>query len=437
MGAPCVLVEATPGQYAVLYRQGETWLMFEHLRKHGGSFEADVTVRVPSLPMPSYRDRIQLQSATAQLKIAQACNELLNLGTAVWRQRVHSSCWLVVEAVRQGPQPVLLEDTPDPATRWLVDRWVPWGLPTVIFGHGGTGKSMVALALAVCARTGQALGGDPNWRVTPCEGVLILDWESDASDHRRRIRALAAGMGVPFPTDLWHVAMRGPLHEQIGPIAERVARGGIDLVIVDSIAPACGAELEASETAIQFMEAVRRLGVTALCIGHVNKAQAREGDARAQIFGSVQFHDQTRSSFQLVAQDHGEDSTVIPVTFRLDKHNLVPPPLPPPVGWAIAYGSATIAIRPAVPDPETQGLGARILRVLPEDAWLGTTDLADQLLEKPDTVSKTLRRLLSRTLIERNPDTQGGRGQDAQWRRLHKTRTPNPDMPGHPNDPPF
>lgn len=440
MGAPCAIAEPEPGSYAVWYRHGETWLTFEQVRRYGGSFEADVTVTCPTLPMPAYRDRIHLHSAAAQLKLAQACNDLLALGVPIWRQRVASSCWLVVDRLRQGATPVELREEVDPGTRWLVDRWVPWGLPTVIYGDGGSGKSMLALALAVCARTGQALGGDPNWRVTPCESVLLLDWESDRQDHQRRVRGLAAGMGVAYPTGIWHVPMRGALADQVGPITSRIARGGIDLVIIDSIAPACAAELEASETAIRFFEAVARLGATALCIGHVNKAQAREGQAKAQIFGSVQFRNQTRSSFQVVAEETDGETEVIPVTFRLDKHNLVPPPYPPPIGWGFAYAADAIRITPAAASDDARSLMARMIEAFIAKGEATPSAIAETTATTPETIRKLLSRLSKRDTGRYQPRQVGKDGKETIW-TLDVTKRDTPiSHPRHfsePEEPPF
>lgn len=439
MGAPCQLVETEPGVYLVLWPHEQIAFVFEQVRTRGGTLTAEVSIENLGLGVAPYRTQLTLQSAAGRLQAAKDRDRAVPQGCAWWEQRLSSSCWLVVDRERKGEPAHELQDRPTPARRWLVDRWIPLGLPTVIYGDGGSGKSMLALALAVCARTGQALGGDPNWRVTPVSSVLVLDWESDREDHEQRIKLLAAGLGQPFPRGIFHRTMRGSLASQVGPIATEVARARIELVLVDSIAPACAAELEASETAIAFMEAVRRLGVTALCVGHVNKAQARDGDGRAQIFGSVQFRNQTRSSFQVFAEEPG-DSHVVPVTFRLDKRNLVPPPYPPPAGWAFSYGHDAIRISPAPPSESTLGLTARLLEALQELGQATPADLAERSATPVNAVRALLSRLSKRNSLRNRPQQVGQRGKETLWALTDSERNtawPSPATPREPDEPPF
>lgn len=70
-----------------------------------------------------------------------------------------------------------------PLRRWHVDGMIPAGTVTSLYGDGGTGKSLVALQLAVATAIGQPWIGHP----VEAGGCLLLTAEDDIEEVHRRL----------------------------------------------------------------------------------------------------------------------------------------------------------------------------------------------------------------------------------------------------------
>ena len=77
--------------------------------------------------------------------------------------------------------------------RFLLQPFVENDGVTLLYGDGGCGKSLLALAMAMSVASGVPILGMTPTRVVP---VLYLDWESAANDHAERARAIHAGTGT-------------------------------------------------------------------------------------------------------------------------------------------------------------------------------------------------------------------------------------------------
>src|SRR5262249_32678072 len=147
------------------------------------------------------------------------------------------------------------------------------GQTTTNFADGDGGKSTLAAALAVAVATGRALpGGLQPRRQAP---VMVLDWETDATPWNGRVAALCRGLGLEVPATIDYRPMAGALTDEIGMLAAEAARRNVGLVIVDSLAPACGPEPEGADAVVRTMNALRLFSPAArLVLAHVSKADA-------------------------------------------------------------------------------------------------------------------------------------------------------------------
>ncbi len=69
-----------------------------------------------------------------------------------------------------------------PARRWIVDGILPEGAVTMLSGHGASGKSIIALQLAIAC----ALGRDWLGRtVRPCKALVMACEDEPDELHRR------------------------------------------------------------------------------------------------------------------------------------------------------------------------------------------------------------------------------------------------------------
>ena len=96
-----------------------------------------------------------------------------------------------------------LEGQPIPARRWLVDGLIPSGTVSLLGGDGGTGKSLVALQLAVAVATGGAWLGLP---VTSGRAIYISA-EDDHDELHRRLSDITCAEGVTL-ADLDNLTVR-------------------------------------------------------------------------------------------------------------------------------------------------------------------------------------------------------------------------------------
>ena len=85
-----------------------------------------------------------------------------------------------------------LHGKPVPIRQWLVPDLVPAGTVTTLNGDGGTGKSLVALQLAVSTALGRSWMGQS---VTG-GGALFISAEDDRDEIHRRVADVAAAEGV-------------------------------------------------------------------------------------------------------------------------------------------------------------------------------------------------------------------------------------------------
>jgi RecA-family ATPase len=96
-----------------------------------------------------------------------------------------------------------LEGRPIPPREWLVPDLIPHRTVTLFSGDGGTGKSLLALQLAVAAAT------DGRWIGRDAAGgsVLYLSAEDDTDELHRRLADILAASSRTF-RDLQHLTLR-------------------------------------------------------------------------------------------------------------------------------------------------------------------------------------------------------------------------------------
>src|SRR5262249_55873351 len=154
----------------------------------------------------------------------------------------------------QGSPTIVLKARPSEGPRFLVDPVLPLGDTTVLFGDGGTGKGLTAVALTLAAAAGAALPG--GIKALARGPVLYLDWESTEDDIAERLYLLGRGLGCATEGVYYRRMSRG-VADEVTVLRGEASRLGVKLVVVDSFAPACGAEPEGADAAIRAMNALR------------------------------------------------------------------------------------------------------------------------------------------------------------------------------------
>jgi hypothetical protein len=305
-----------------------------------------------------------------------------------WRQILQTLSRLANEHLRAGnPIVDLREYTKRPQGIWALRPLILDDQPTIIFGAGGLGKSLVGLAAMLSLNTETAIlpGLEP---MGGHKGVY-LDWESTSYEHGGRFSQIMTGAGLTVADcQALHLPCAGTLSENVGPIKRHLDEQGITFAIIDSAGLACGGEPEKAEAALGFFTAVRYLGVPCLVIAHQVK-----GDSRKMPFGSVYWHNSARATWEIRNQQSlGENLLRIGLFAR--KSNVGA--LEKPLGFSFTFSMDSIQISSINPNevPEIAEGGEVIDRI---KAFLADDDMTvKELAEHTGKTESTIRTTLNR-----------------------------------------
>ena len=229
-----------------------------------------------------------------------------------WRQRLTQATILVLERYRSGTPIIALGSMDAPAPTEQVLSGLLWeGMPTLVYGPGGVGKSILALNFLSAVHTGHDVAG----LTAKQSNCLILDWETSERQTWWRNRDILETRNIetgawPDPKApasgrtgmVFYRYMAGPLHNDVEFLKAQIKERNIGTICVDSAGPACGGEPESASATLNFFEALRSLSdhdkpLQSLIIAHVTHS-AKKG-AHSSPFGSVYWQNIPRNTFQL------------------------------------------------------------------------------------------------------------------------------------------
>jgi len=330
------------------------------------------------------RTRVNLESMTGREGLTRALNRSMDRAWAVRIEQVHS---LASDHYQSGDPIAWLAETPEPGKlEYLAHPFIERGQHTIWFADGGSGKSLLALALGINIADGTELL--PGVVVSPCP-VLYLDWETDRDTHRRRHAALTRGVKIANPKALAYKRMVCPITDAVEELSDIVRTYHTQLLICDSVAMASGGDTMDSEDAVAYFRAIRSLNVTALSIAHVPKGKP-EGD---RPFGSTYWHNLARSTWELTAaQEEGQDELFVMMQHRKSNNGR----LQSARSYLLQFADDTILVSPADPSRKSQlekklPLTVRIKNVLLDDPLKTAQEIATILDVSAENVSNRLR----------------------------------------------
>jgi hypothetical protein len=206
---------------------------------------------------------------------------------------------------------------------FVVRDWLPAGYATLLAGHGGVGKSVIALLLAVCIALGLAFFGIATER----RRVLYISCEDRESLLHWRLVHICAYLGL----DMSELAGKLSIFDMVGRDAVLWARDPrtgftvtpafatlarcVDLLrtqvlIVDGVSDAFGGNENARVEVKAFVNAL--LGLipldgALLLLGHVSKPVAGNGNTTEGYSGSTQWHNACRARWYLYPETEKDD----------------------------------------------------------------------------------------------------------------------------------
>ena len=216
-----------------------------------------------------------------------------------WEDLIDDACNKALDfnSTHLRPRPAGLEAPTRDRPAYQLFPILPSRQPTIMYGHGGAGKSWVALYLAALVDNGLSANG-----FTPDPGrSLYIDYETDLETQSERAWALK--QGTPELAPEWTVEYqpgRGPMVDWIDDLATYVEREPFDLVVVDSFGLALGGDANDAETVLDFFRALRLVKATVLLVDHMPKG---EDAVQRGAYGSVYKRNSARSVWELRGQD--------------------------------------------------------------------------------------------------------------------------------------
>ena len=231
----------------------------------------------------------------------------------------------------------LAHTQPAPPSYWW-DGYLPAGVVTLLGAHGGTGKSMVALMLAVSIAQGLPLFGIATRRGK----VAFFSGEDGAELVRYRLRWICEKLGIDVaslqgrlhildatggePTLFHEVSHKGNRQGLTTPsyaaLREFIDANGIDVLIIDNASDAFDASEIDRARVRGFMRALFRIAQAragaVMLLAHVDKGTSR-GDRQGteSYSGSTAWHNSARSRLYLSRDKEGGG-----LLLEHQKHNL-------------------------------------------------------------------------------------------------------------------
>jgi hypothetical protein len=234
-------------------------------RTQSTSGEVEVESIDQAAPGHIHQSRINLTSTQGKnglIKVLRTANEAID-----WDSIVETFCKATLEMHREGEPFQFIGNRPlSGGVKYRLWPICPEGMPAIVFGEGGTGKSFVALLAAILVQSGNSTIG-----LHPAQGnVLYLDYETSAETQNERVKAICAGLEIPEQMIGYRYCYH-PLAEDVETLQEMCGSKGIQFLIVDSLGAACGGDPSDPDLAIRMFNAMRQLHVSSLLIDHVAK----------------------------------------------------------------------------------------------------------------------------------------------------------------------
>ena len=229
--------------------------------------------------------------------------------------------------------------------RFAIEPHVPLCVVTMIGGHGGTGKTVLALVLAAHKAAGHRWAG----LEMPLGRVLFVSLEDDGSRVLYRLLRIAEHYGLDVEALKANLVVLDGSNSEAALVTElaefgvrrlvatatmeelREMASGFDLVIVDNASDAFDADENHRRMVRAFL---RMLGQIArdndagvVLLAHIDKSAARYGAAGNTYSGSTAWHNSCRSRLALVECDGG-------LELRHEKSNFGPKAPTLRLAWA-------------------------------------------------------------------------------------------------------
>lgn len=230
------------------------------------------------------------------------------------------------------------------APRFIVPDWLPCQYATLLAGHGGIGKSGIALNLAVCIANGLMFFGVP----VEQRRVLYLSCEDRENVLHWRLARICAYLGIDLASLADSLFLQDLVSEDVilwernpqtgmtetpafARLRRRMAATGAQVLIVDGVSDTFGGNENARGDVKRFVNSLVSLipdDGAALLLGHVAKPAASGPITSEGYSGNTAWHNSVRARWYLAPEiednDDGRPARTGKLALELQKSNLGP-----------------------------------------------------------------------------------------------------------------
>ncbi len=378
--------------------------------------QAEITIwwDNPGYKMLVAQDRVDLLSPSSKRTFT---GQLKNANNALqwihWDWIVRCITWKVMDSIRKGPpvEEIWPVEGSILAPEYLVQPLLYLNHPTVIFGDYGSLKSTVALLIAFVAQLPYQNNGLGLITKDNPANTLYLDLEGDSPMFTKRWTALSRGFDIEAQMPILYRRMDTKVADSIDTIQQIVVENKIRFIIIDSLGPAVKGNLNDPEPAMDYNQALRKLGITSLTLAHNSKDPLTK---QRSIFGSVFFSNLARSIWQCKVEGErqpNDDQAVI----SLKQIKASFSQLYGTLGYSFKFTDNAITVGKT--DLKDTGLAGELpltwqIKNLLKGGALQASEIAD-LTDRPiNTVRVTLSRMKAKNEICNLPDQKWGLAQE-------------------------
>jgi len=337
-------------------------------RRQNGAIEADVEILVDDKRV--VLDHIAIFNSTQRHTLAEsAARRMGTVGVKMSADSIEQTLERAAEAVwdelkeqEAEEETVDLARGAEPEPReWRIEDFAPERFPTFIYGGPGTLKTYLAGQMAICLRTGLPFLG----RAVKACRVLVLDWELDETEYRRRLWHLARSLGLESPPGIYYRRMHRPLLTAIPDIRAEIARLGVEVPLIDSFSIAGCSE---KDTAIAGIQALDSLGVTPIIFDHQARTLEKESYAGKQPFGSTFKEIGARAVWQVELANVQPSRWAVEMLLRNQKESFTSKQ--EEIAMRVSFFSDRVSIEP-IDASESVGLVAKLPKLRQVELALG------------------------------------------------------------------
>ena len=219
--------------------------------------------------------------------------------------------------------------TPPPPREWLLTEFLPKKIVASIIAAGGTGKSFLAMHIAVALAAGSSLFS--KYIATAPSKAVFISGEDDRIELQRRLHSVTQGMPpnlvksissniqfidladsfelFTYKPPSGEVSMTTVPVDLVNAIKQKLG-DEVGLVIVDPVSRFRGGEENSAGDTTRFVQALQyirdQLNTTVLTLHHVNKGAKSSGVGQNNARGSSAFIDGVRLVYELNAFSEDE-----------------------------------------------------------------------------------------------------------------------------------